>query len=47
MDLCAGARRLFLAIGACYQYRGLKIVEDLTYPATAEGKVDMISPTWR
>jgi len=42
MDLCAGARRLFLAMEHVTNTGGLKIVEDLTYPATAEGKVDMI-----
>ncbi len=42
MDLCAGARRLFLAMEHVTNTGDLKIVDELTYPATAEGKVDMI-----
>ncbi|OGO38568.1 MAG: succinyl-CoA--3-ketoacid-CoA transferase [Chloroflexi bacterium RBG_16_57_8] len=42
MDLCAGAKRLFLAMEHVTNHGELKIVNELTYPATAEGKVDMI-----
>lgn len=42
MDLCAGARRLFLAMEHVTNTGELKIVDELTYPATAAGKVDMI-----
>jgi len=42
MDLCAGARQLFLAMEHVTNTGELKIVEELTYPATAEGKVNMI-----
>jgi 3-oxoacid CoA-transferase B subunit len=42
MDLCAGAKRLFLAMEHVTNTGDLKIVEELTYPATAEGKVHMI-----
>ncbi len=42
MDLCAGARRLFLAMEHVTNTGELKIVDELTYPATAEAKVDMI-----
>ncbi len=42
MDLCAGARRLFLAMEHVTNTGELKLVDELTYPATAEAKVDMI-----
>jgi 3-oxoacid CoA-transferase B subunit len=42
MDLCAGAKQLFLAMEHVTNTGELKIVEELTYPATAKGKVDMI-----
>ncbi len=42
MDLCIGARKLFLAMEHVTNTGELKIVEELTYPATAEGKVNMI-----
>jgi 3-oxoacid CoA-transferase B subunit len=42
MDLCAGAKKLFLAMEHVTNDGELKVVEELTYPATAEGKVNMI-----
>lgn len=42
MDLCAGARRLFLAMEHVTNTGDLKLVDELTYPATAMAKVDMI-----
>jgi 3-oxoacid CoA-transferase subunit B len=42
MDLCAGAQKLFLAMEHVTNTGELKIVEELTYPATAMGKVHMI-----
>ncbi len=42
MDLCAGAQKLFLAMEHVTNTGELKIVEELTYPATALGKVHMI-----
>ena len=42
MDLCAGARRLFLTMEHVTNTGELKLVDELTYPATAEAKVDMI-----
>ena len=42
MDLCAGAKQLFLAMEHVTNTGEHKIVEELTYPATAKGKVDMI-----
>jgi 3-oxoacid CoA-transferase B subunit len=42
MDLCAGAKKLFLAMEHVTNTGELKIVKELTYPATAKGKVDMI-----
>jgi 3-oxoacid CoA-transferase B subunit len=42
MDLCIGARRLFLAMEHMTNDGELKIVNELTYPATAEGKVERI-----
>jgi 3-oxoadipate CoA-transferase beta subunit len=42
MDLCAGVKRLFLAMEHVTSTGELKIVDELTYPGTAEGKVQMI-----
>jgi 3-oxoacid CoA-transferase B subunit len=42
MDLCAGAKRLFLTMEHVTNNGEYKIVNELTYPATAKGKVDMI-----
>jgi 3-oxoacid CoA-transferase B subunit len=42
MDLCAGAKQLFLAMEHVTNDGEFKVVEELTYPATAEGKVNMI-----
>jgi len=42
MDLCAGAKKLFLAMEHVTNTGELKIVDELTYPATAAGKVNMI-----
>jgi 3-oxoacid CoA-transferase B subunit len=42
MDLCAGAKRLFLAMEHVTNNGELKIVRELSYPGTADGKVDMI-----
>ncbi len=42
MDLCAGARKLFLAMEHATKGGEPKLVNELTYPATTEGKVNMI-----
>ena len=42
MDLCAGARKLFICMEHTTNRGDLKLVEELTYPATALGKVNMI-----
>ena len=42
MDLCAGARRLFIAMEHVTKGGELKVVNELTYPATALGKVNML-----
>ena len=42
MDLAAGAKRLFIAMEHTTKDGRLKIVKELPYPATTEGKVDMI-----
>jgi 3-oxoacid CoA-transferase subunit B len=42
MDLCAGARKLFIAMEHTTPDNELKIVHELTYPATALRKVNMI-----
>jgi len=42
MDLCAGAKKLFIAMEHVTRDGDYKIVNDLTYPATALGKVNMI-----
>lgn len=42
MDLCAGAKKLFIAMEHTTKDGELKIVNELSYPATAEGKVSML-----
>ena len=42
MDLAAGARKLFIAMEHTTKDGQPKIVKELTYPATTEGKVNMI-----
>jgi 3-oxoacid CoA-transferase subunit B len=42
MDLCAGARKLFIAMEHTTKDGELKIVNELSYPATAMGKVSML-----
>lgn len=42
MDLCAGARKLFLAMEHTSKEGLPKIVEKLTFPPTVSGKVNMI-----
>jgi 3-oxoacid CoA-transferase B subunit len=42
MDLCAGAKRLFIAMEHTTKDGGLKIVNELSYPATALGRVSML-----
>jgi 3-oxoacid CoA-transferase subunit B len=42
MDLCAGARKLFIAMEHITKDGELKIVNELSYPATAMGKVSML-----
>jgi 3-oxoacid CoA-transferase subunit B len=42
MDLCAGARKLFLAMEHTTKDGQYKIVNELSYPATARGVVNMI-----
>jgi 3-oxoacid CoA-transferase subunit B len=42
MDLCAGARKLFIAMEHITKDGELKIVNELSYPATAVGKVNML-----
>ena len=42
MDLAAGARKLFVAMEHTTVTGEPKILETLTFPATAQGKVDMI-----
>jgi 3-oxoacid CoA-transferase subunit B len=42
MDLCAGARKLFIAMEHITKDGELKIVNELTYPATAVAKVNML-----
>ena len=42
MDLCAGAKKLFLAMEHTTKAGAAKIVKHLTFPATATGKVNMI-----
>ena len=42
MDLCAGARKLFILMEHTTRDGQLKIVNELTYPATTKAKVDVI-----
>jgi 3-oxoacid CoA-transferase B subunit len=42
MDLCAGARKLFIAMEHTTKDGEYKIVKELSYPATAAGKVNML-----
>jgi 3-oxoacid CoA-transferase B subunit len=42
MDLCAGARKLFIAMEHITRDGEYKIVKELSYPATALGKVNML-----
>ena len=42
MDLCAGAKKLLIAMEHTAKDGQYKIVNELSYPATAEGKVNMI-----
>ncbi|MCP3921068.1 MAG: succinyl-CoA--3-ketoacid-CoA transferase [Desulfobacterales bacterium] len=42
MDLCAGANKLIICMKHITQTGDLKLVEQLTYPATTKGKVNMI-----
>ncbi len=42
MDLCAGAKKLFIAMEHTTKEGEFKIVDKLTYPATTAGKVNMI-----
>ncbi len=42
MDLCAGAKKLFIAMEHITRNGEYKIVKELTYPATTVGKVAML-----
>jgi 3-oxoacid CoA-transferase subunit B len=42
MDLCAGARKLFIAMEHTTRDGQYKVVKKLSYPATAMGKVSML-----
>jgi len=42
MDLCAGAKKLFIAMEHVTKEGELKVVNELSYPATAMGKVNML-----
>jgi 3-oxoacid CoA-transferase subunit B len=42
MDLCAGARKLIIAMEHTAKDGEYKIVNELSFPATAEGKVSML-----
>jgi 3-oxoacid CoA-transferase subunit B len=42
MDLCAGAKKLFIAMEHITRDGEYKIVKELSYPATALGKVNML-----
>lgn len=42
MDLCAGAKKLFIAMEHTTKDGDYKIVNELSYPATAMGKVSML-----
>jgi len=42
MDLCAGARKLYIAMEHTTRDGQYKIVKELSYPATAMGMVSML-----
>jgi len=42
MDLCAGARKLFIAMEHTTRDGQYKVVKELSYPATAMGRVSML-----
>jgi 3-oxoacid CoA-transferase subunit B len=42
MDLCAGARKLYIAMEHTTRDGEYKVVKELSYPATAMGKVSML-----
>jgi 3-oxoacid CoA-transferase subunit B len=42
MDLCAGAKKLYIAMEHITKDGELKVVNELSYPATAMGKVNML-----
>jgi 3-oxoacid CoA-transferase subunit B len=42
MDLCAGARKLFIAMEHTTRDGEYKVVKELSYPATTAGKVNML-----
>lgn len=42
MDLCAGAKKLFIAMEHTTREGDYKIVKELSYPATAMGRVNML-----
>jgi 3-oxoacid CoA-transferase B subunit len=42
MDLCAGAKKLFIAMEHTTRDGEYKIVNELSYPATALGRVSML-----
>jgi 3-oxoacid CoA-transferase subunit B len=42
MDLCAGARKLFIAMEHTTREGDYKVVKELSYPATASGRVSML-----
>jgi 3-oxoacid CoA-transferase subunit B len=42
MDLCAGAKKLFIAMEHTTREGDFKVVKELSYPATAMGKVNML-----
>jgi 3-oxoacid CoA-transferase subunit B len=42
MDLCAGARKLFIAMEHTTRDGDYKVVKELSYPATALGRVSML-----
>ncbi|OGO00024.1 MAG: succinyl-CoA--3-ketoacid-CoA transferase [Chloroflexi bacterium RBG_13_52_12] len=42
MDLCAGARKLFIAMEHTTRDGEYKVVKELSYPATASGKVSLL-----
>jgi 3-oxoacid CoA-transferase subunit B len=42
MDLCAGAKKLFIAMEHTTRDGEYKVVKELSYPATALGKVNML-----